>query len=212
MEIPEIIEFNGVKYKLMGQGKYYLSQSNTNEGRKHAKGLHVAIWEFYNKKEVPKGYEIHHKDGNHFNNNIDNLECISIREHHKKHFTKDEKFDKFLQAGQEARKEWHKSEEGKKWHSEHAKEQWENKEEIEKQCKECGKIFKTKQTWAEYCCDLCGEKWRRKHKRITYKRNCIVCGKEFEATKQKPSSKERLTCCRTCANKLNHENRKKKSI
>ncbi|ENZ9528961.1 HNH endonuclease signature motif containing protein [Clostridioides difficile] len=65
----------------MGQKKYYLSQSSKNEKRKHAKGLHVAIWEFNNKREVPEGYHIHHKDFNPLNNNIDNLECIPYKQH-----------------------------------------------------------------------------------------------------------------------------------
>ena len=88
--VPKIIEFNGVAYRLMGTGRYYLSQSNSNQGRKHPRGLHVAIWEFYNKKRVPKDYEIHHKDGNTFNNDISNLECISRIEHNKipKNFNK----------------------------------------------------------------------------------------------------------------------------
>ena len=85
MEIQKVIVFNGIEYKLMGQGKYYLSQSKNNEGRKHAKGLHVAIWEFHNKKTVPKGYQIHHKDFNPYNNDISNLECISIKQHAKIH-------------------------------------------------------------------------------------------------------------------------------
>lgn len=61
---PEEVVFNGVAYKLMGAKRYYLSQSRTDAGRKGAKGLHVAIWEFYNHKKVPSGYCIHHKDGN----------------------------------------------------------------------------------------------------------------------------------------------------
>ncbi len=33
----------------------------------------------------PKIYHIHHKDGNHFNNDISNLECLTVREHFMKH-------------------------------------------------------------------------------------------------------------------------------
>ena len=33
----------------------------------------------------PKKYHIHHKDENHFNNKIDNLECLTIEEHRKHH-------------------------------------------------------------------------------------------------------------------------------
>lgn len=44
------------------------------------------IWEEYNQQEIPKGYHIHHIDGNHDNNNPENLECLSAEDHWKKHY------------------------------------------------------------------------------------------------------------------------------
>jgi len=89
MEIPKVIEFNGKQYGLMGgERKYYLSKSNTNSGRKNPQGLHVAIWEFYNKRKVPVGYQIHHKDGDTFNNDINNLECLPTGKHLSWHYSK----------------------------------------------------------------------------------------------------------------------------
>lgn len=212
MELQKVINFNGIEYRLMGSGKYYLSQSKTNQGRKNPKGLHVAVWELYNKKTVPKGFQIHHKDNDTFNNDISNLECVSIREHAKKHFKNDEKFKKFHAAGVEAAKKWHASEEGRKWHSEHGKEVFKNKKECVKVCKKCGKEFITKQSFAVFCSEKCGEQWRGKNKRVHFKKKCVICGEEFEGTKSKPSSKEPLTCSKSCANKLNHKNRKEKSL
>lgn len=213
MEIQEIIIFNGTEYKLMGSGKYYLSQSSTNERRKNPKGLHVAIWEYHNGKEVPKGFHVHHKDGNTFNNDISNLECVSSREHAQKHFDKnDPKFQKFQKAGQEAAKEWHRSEEGRKWHSEHGKNVAASLESIEITCKECGKIFESKRTFTEYCSDKCGERWRGKHRRVEYTSKCVMCGNEFKGTKYKPSAPERKTCSKLCSNRLNYKNREEKSI
>jgi len=96
MEIQKIIVFNGVSYKLMGgKRKYYLGQSTTNQGRKNPKGLHVAIWEFHNRKKVPKGYVVHHKDGNTFNNDFSNLECLSSGKHLSEHFKKNWKNKEF---------------------------------------------------------------------------------------------------------------------
>lgn len=48
------------------------------------------IWE-ENFGEIPKddegrSYEIHHKDGNRENNNINNLSCLSIQEHYNIHY------------------------------------------------------------------------------------------------------------------------------
>ena len=79
LDRPKFVVFNGTSFRLMGGKKtYYLSQSNTNKGRRGAKGLHVAIYEFYSGQKVQKGFEIHHKDGNgrrstQANNDIDNL-------------------------------------------------------------------------------------------------------------------------------------------
>lgn len=170
MEIQEIIEFNGIKYKLMGSRKYYLSQSNTNAGRKNPKGLHVAIWEFYNKREVPKGYHIHHKDGNTFNNDISNLECVSAREHLSKEGKKNwekpeyrEKVLKNLEKGQEKAKEWHKSEEGRKWHREHAKTSILSAPKYKHICEECGREYlSTRKIKTRFCCEKCGTKFRNR--------------------------------------------------
>jgi hypothetical protein len=35
---------------------------------------------------IPKGHHIHHKDGNHSNNHIDNLQCVTAQEHFRLHY------------------------------------------------------------------------------------------------------------------------------
>jgi len=52
----------------------------------HDTGLLFHIWKY--KKHfglIPPGYEIHHKDGNKRNNDLDNLECLPKEEHKKRH-------------------------------------------------------------------------------------------------------------------------------
>jgi len=39
------------------------------------------IWEEHNGCKIPEGYEIHHLDGNHYNNDPSNLICVSIEDH-----------------------------------------------------------------------------------------------------------------------------------
>ena len=46
--------------------------------------LHRYIWEKYNGK-IPKGYEVHHKDKNRINYDINNLELIETELHHRLH-------------------------------------------------------------------------------------------------------------------------------
>lgn len=120
---PDEVVFNDVIYRLMGTKQYYLSQSKENSGRKGAKGLHVAIWEFYNQKKVPNGFCIHHKDGNTFNNDINNLECISshahFSEHGKMNWNNKEYRKRGIKQLDEARGKaisWHKSPKGLEWH------------------------------------------------------------------------------------------------
>ncbi len=139
MEVQEFIEFNGATYKLMGgKRKYYLSQSSTNKGRKNPKGLHVAIWEYVNGKEVPAGWHVHHKDGDTFNNNPSNLEAISALEHHR--IPKKIDREKMLANLDEIRPlaaKWHGSKEGIEWHKKHGKESWEGRKKHEITCVEC---------------------------------------------------------------------------
>ena len=46
--------------------------------------MHRYIWKYYH-GSIPKGYQIHHKDGNKDNNTITNLCIMSIGEHLKMH-------------------------------------------------------------------------------------------------------------------------------
>lgn len=138
MEVQEVIEFDGVKYRLMGTRRYYLSQSNTNKGRKSPKGLHVAIWEFHTKKEVPTGFHIHHKDGNTFNNDIENLECISREQHDKipKKINM-ELLREHLEKIRPLTKAWHSTEEGKKFHKRIAGMSYKYREKFIIKCLSC---------------------------------------------------------------------------
>lgn len=203
MDVQETIIFNGVTYRLMGQGRYYLSQSKDHRKRKNPKGLHVAIWEFYNGRKVPKGYCIHHKDGNCHNNDISNLECVPIRqhlsEHAKKNFERPEFREKnrlVLEQAQELAKKWHASPEGREWHTKHAR-AIDYTPRYKQVCEQCGKEFLSYQRIRKFCSDSCSEKHRTR--RPTYTGICQQCGKEFHYGKAKPSRPDRLFCCRSCA-------------
>ena len=54
------------------------------KGYKHCK-LHQYIWMCANQADIPKGYDIHHKDHNPLNNSVNNLELIDSTIHKSEH-------------------------------------------------------------------------------------------------------------------------------
>lgn len=69
------LTFNGRRYYF--RNGYYLS---TNPSTR----MHRDVW-IYHRGIIPLGYHIHHKDRVSWNNNINNLECLSPREHAEAH-------------------------------------------------------------------------------------------------------------------------------
>jgi hypothetical protein len=77
------INWRGKKYYGISSSKYYMSSPNRN-GENKGKYLHREVWKWYF-GEIPKGYVVHHRDGDPLNNSIENLECLSAEEHRLKH-------------------------------------------------------------------------------------------------------------------------------
>jgi len=144
-------EFDGVRFYWKPEG-YYKSEHYKFGGTT----MHRYVWEFHN-GAIPDGFHIHHKDENKANNSIENLEMLSASEHTSHHSSSsewvgsDENKAQILAAGELA-KEWHASEDGRDWHSEHAVKSWEGREWHKVNCIECGKEFFTPYpTRAKYC-------------------------------------------------------------
>ena len=68
--------------KLDASNHYYIS--SRREGN-HGKLLHRLIYESYYNMEIPKGFQIHHRNNNPLDNHIENLEMLSQSEHMKHH-------------------------------------------------------------------------------------------------------------------------------
>lgn len=197
-EDKDVAQFDGLLFRRDKQTGYYLNA-------KTHKRLHVYVWEYYN-GEVPKGHHVHHKDFDKGNNEIDNLELLTEKEHLSLHGNawSEERYQKQLQVLKEKAvpkaAEWHKSEEGAEWHKEH----YENvKDKLHQKktfiCEECGKEFIAEDTGKNrFCSNNCKSKNRRKSGIDNEKRICEWCGKEFEVNKYAKTK----TCCRTCRNKL----------
>ena len=184
------IIFDGHKFTRDEKTGYYLKTT------KPRKRLHIYVWEYHNGCEVPKGYEIHHKDLNKDNNDISNLICIPSKEHKKIHsetLTDTQREARRRNMNEVARPkaiEWHKSEEGRAWH----KEQYKNtlgsadRKKIKKICEECGGEFEAYNTGANrFCSNKCKSRWRRASGIDDVERICEYCGKTFKVNKYKPT-------------------------
>ena len=188
----------GVRFARDEKTGYYLNSSN------HVR-LHVFVWEQANCK-VPKGYHVHHINGDKNDNRVMNLRLMSGREHlllHGHNLTEEQREWYRNNLAEKARpkaSDWHRSEEGRKWHSAHAKEMYANGDfkKREKVCDVCGEKFMTYDADAKFCSPKC----RAKHRRIigadNEKRICEWCGKEFEVSRFRKKGNGRF-CGRHCA-------------
>lgn len=189
--------FDNYKFTRDDATGYYL---NSTIGKR----LHRYVWEYYN-GEIPKGYHIHHKDGDRTNNDITNLLAVASKKHFQHHgeervLEDTDWFKNFHKKGIEAAKEWHESDEGREWHKKHYERVKENfHEEKEFVCNYCGKVFKTQNNGANrFCSNKCKSAWRRREGLDDEERICEYCGKKFITNKY---SKTR-TCSKTCSNRM----------
>ena len=166
--MAKTISFNGKRFSW--DGKYYAPVGGYKQEHKR---FHQEVWQYYN-GEIPKGYHIHHKDGDRANNEINNLEAVKIKEHLSRHYKENwkdkdfrEKVRKNCNNIRPLTKEWHSSEEGRKWHSEQAKTAWQKRKTVIKECEVCKKEFEAyRASIARFCHPNCKAKALRKRRRL----------------------------------------------
>ena len=74
----DVIYYNGFKYKF---SQNYFRRRNDGKAERF---LHRAVWVDHN-GSIQDGFVVHHKDHNTRNNSIENLELITVSEHHRHH-------------------------------------------------------------------------------------------------------------------------------
>lgn len=187
---PTIQEFNGERFYLCST--YFQRQG---------KRLHVAVWEYHNGK-VLKGYHVHHIDEDRTNNQIENLCLMPAGMHASFHNSAEKRGDyqqKHIKDMQTLAAEWHGSDAGRQWHSEHAKQTWENAMPIKYICTECGKEFETRNHYGpeenHFCSNNCKAAYRRHSGADDVDRVCAYCGKIFRVNRYSKTK----CCSRDCA-------------
>ena len=178
------VEFNGKTYRRYPDSpRKHLARYFSRSGGRGF--LHRDVWEFHN-GPIPAEYQIHHIDGNHLNNDVANLECISRALHEMQHskersaYGRSDKQQAHLAAIRDRTKEWHASPEGLAWHSENAKNAWAERIQKPHTCEHCGEPFESPFVDTKFCSKSCGNKaWRKAHP-------------EYEAQKRARSKARRL--------------------
>lgn len=188
--------FNGQKFGKYPGNTYWQHTSTTER-------MHRYVWEFYN-GQIPKGYDVHHKDHNVDNNDISNLELLSRAEHAKRHAEErsPEELESKRRNMDHARiyaSQWHGSAQGHEWHKAQYEAMKDKLYQIKSfTCLVCGKEFQSKKYEAKFCCPAHRAKYRRLLGLDCITKICPICGKEFKTNRFKPS----LTCGRKCGNAI----------
>jgi hypothetical protein len=203
--------FDGKKFTLDEKTGYYLCSSiSSNKIRER---MHRYVWMFFN-GAIPKGYQVHHINGDRGNNVISNLQLLKMRAHQSLHGRKnDEKHHDVMVArmdyAREYASEWHGSKAGKLWHKEHYKRtKAVLREKKVMVCECCGKEFAAEYHGVNrFCSNKCNAAQRRKSGIDDITKRCMHCGKEFVSNKYA----KRECCSRKCAGKLRWIRRNQKS-
>lgn len=195
----EVVEWNGVLWRRYPESK---NQSQRKYFKRITKFLHRAVWESVH-GDIPKGFHIHHIDGDTRNNAIENLECINPKDHASRHTWSAERKEqqaRFLSSIRELAKPWHSSDEGRAKHREIGAMAYKQFVPVPKNCEACGKVFEPKALGNrdKFCSNACKSAWRRTSGKDNEQRNCMQCGKSFVANRYTKSR----TCGRSCANRL----------
>src|SRR5689334_10074016 len=85
----ETVEFNGIKFRRYPEATRYSDRMYFKPGPADAgrgiQNLHIEIWKSVHGRRVPRGWHVHHLDGDALNNDPANLDAMPGRDHHRLH-------------------------------------------------------------------------------------------------------------------------------
>lgn len=192
---PPTVEVIDERTQIFDGEKFYVCKSGHP---KQSVSIHRRLWKYYF-GEIPEGCQIHHIDFNKTNNDISNLQLVTVAEHREIHMPKGVDVHKqkvFVCAN--CGKEYTASATGhNKFCSPQCYSKYRQKHKLTKRvCPQCGKEFKTyEQNTARFCSHACAMNAKRKHQ--PEKRICPVCGKKFVTL----AYRNQKFCSRSCAAK-----------
>ncbi|WP_408995563.1 HNH endonuclease signature motif containing protein [Streptomyces scabiei] len=144
----------------------------------------------HNGRQIPEGHHIHHRDGDSLNNDPNNLACVSSEEHASHHAEErrgvcSPAARANLERIRPLAAEWHRSAEGRAWHSEHGRQTWEGREAVSYTCSQCGSTYESLSRCGSerFCGNACKSAWRRASGIDNEERNCERCGSVFTVNK-----------------------------
>lgn len=156
----EVIEYNGHRYRRYPNSSHAHHQRYFYATEPRRGFLHRHMWEDA-RGPIPAGHDIHHKDGNWDNNSLDNFECLTKGEHRQRHPMDDARLEaQLVHLGSIRYKaaKWHKSIDGKAWHSEHGADTWIDRSTVAKVCAACGSNFDAYFDRALFCSNGCKQR------------------------------------------------------
>ena len=122
----ETVQFQGHTYTRypghpVRHSRVYFNPGVSDKMKYGLEVLHREVWKAHH-GPIPKGCIIHHRDGNPLNNDIDNLECVTRKQHGERHkYLASDELKQHLAEIRPKATEWHRSTEGRRWHKEHGK-------------------------------------------------------------------------------------------
>ena len=199
-QVVYVVSFEGREYKRYPAGKHpnYYYCKWKKDGVEHSIRLHHAVWEKAHGMPVPEGYAIHHKDFNPLNNEPENLQLVTNREHSLIHRN-------LVKYNNE-----HPDHQQKVAYS---KENWaarravaiERLQEKPRICEQCGKEFIATNVHQRFCSKSCYRLWQLTSPDCDADFVCEWCGKTFRANKYRPHK----SCSSECAHNLTAYKRNK---
>lgn len=190
----DVIFYGGIKWRRYPESSrrndrlYYKPASHYFEGG-WEQYLHRQVWRDAN-GPIPSGCHIHHVDGDTLNNDLANLQCMTSKQHSKHHAdtaTEDQReaSRRLMDKLRPLASAWHRSDEGRKWHSAIGAASWVGRKPTAHVCEQCGNPYQTISSHgnSRFCSNACKSEFRRRSGLDNIVRACEKCGQMFTANK-----------------------------